>query len=98
MIRPTLLFRRGLLSSVLALFSYQGTASDIDSFALQRDAALVISASGQVSTEKNGQDWAIGPAEHVWVTKPITTGSDGYARLEVLGGTSFEVFAHSKLK
>jgi ferric-dicitrate binding protein FerR (iron transport regulator) len=91
-------FRLGLLIYVLAVFSSQATASDIDSFALQRDAALVISASGRVSTEKNGQDWAIGPAEHIWVTKPIATGADGYARLEVLGGTSFEVFAHSKVR
>jgi ferric-dicitrate binding protein FerR (iron transport regulator) len=96
--RPISLFRLGSLVWVLALVSLPATASDIDSFALQRDAALVISASGQVSTEKNGQDWAIGPAEHIWVTKPITTGPDGYARLQVLGGSSFEVFAHSKVR
>jgi hypothetical protein len=45
-------------------------ASDIDSAALQKDSALVISAMGQVSTENKGQDWAIGRAEHIWVTKP----------------------------
>lgn len=54
-----------------------------------------MSASGQVSTEKRGQDWAIGPAEHIPVTKPIFTGDDGYARFRVAGGTSFEIFAHS---
>jgi ferric-dicitrate binding protein FerR (iron transport regulator) len=72
-------------------------AADIDSSALQKDAALVVSAVGQVSTEKKGQDWAIGSAEHIWVTKPIVTGADGYARFQVAGGTSFEVFAHSRV-
>jgi ferric-dicitrate binding protein FerR (iron transport regulator) len=56
-----------------------------------------VSAAGQVSTEKKGQDWAIGPAEHIWVSKPIVTGADGYARFRVAGGTSFEVFAHSRV-
>jgi hypothetical protein len=71
------------------------SASEIDSSFLQKDSALVISASGQVSTEKRGQDWAIGPAEHIPVTKPVFTGADGYARFQVAGGASFEVFAHS---
>jgi hypothetical protein len=72
-------------------------ASDIDSAALQKDSALVISAMGQVSTENKGQDWAIGRAEHIWVTKPINTGEDGYAKFQVAGGTTFEVFAHSRV-
>jgi hypothetical protein len=70
-------------------------ASDIDSSAAQKDSALVISASGQVSTNKNGQDWAIGQAERIGITKPIITGQDGYARFAVAGGTDFEVFANS---
>jgi len=70
-------------------------ASDIDSSAAQKDAALVISASGVVSTNKNGQDWAIGRAERIGIAKPIVTGADGYARFAVAGGTDFEVFANS---
>ncbi len=50
-----------------------------------------------MSTEKNGQDWAIGEAERVLPTKPIATGEDGYARFSVEGGSSFEVFAHSRV-
>ena len=72
-------------------------ASDVDSSALQKDAALVLSASGQVSTERKGQDWAIGRAERVWVTKPIVTGEDGYASFQVAGGTTFELFAHTSV-
>jgi hypothetical protein len=71
------------------------SASEIDSSFLQKDSAFVVSAAGQVSTEKRGQDWAIGPAEQIPVTKPVFTGEDGYARFRVAGGTSFEVFAHS---
>lgn len=72
-------------------------ATEVDSLAAQNDAALVIAASGRVSTEKNGQDWAIGEAEHIPATKPIFTGNDGYARFSVAGGNSFEVFAHSRV-
>jgi hypothetical protein len=72
-------------------------ASDIDSAALQKDAATVISADGQVSFEKDGQEWAIEPAQHIWVTTPLVTGTDGYARFQVAGGTGFELFAHSRL-
>jgi hypothetical protein len=81
--------------AVAYFFALSLSASDIDSSFLQKDSALVLSASGQVSTEKRGQDWAIGPGEHIPVTKPVFTGEDGYARFEVAGGSSFEVFAHS---
>lgn len=62
-----------------------------------QDSALVTAASGQVSTEKHGQAWAIGEAERVAATKPVVTGPDGYARLQVEGGTSLEVFAQTHL-
>jgi ferric-dicitrate binding protein FerR (iron transport regulator) len=84
-----------LVSALLVIPSL--TASDIDSSALQKDAALVISASGQVSTEAKGQEWAVDRAERIWVTKPIFTGADGYARLQVSGGTAFEIFAHTRV-
>lgn len=84
-----------LFSAVLAVPSL--LAVDIDSSALQKDAAVVVSASGQVSTERKGQEWAITSGQRIWVTKPIITGSDGYANLQVAGGTSFEVFAHTRL-
>jgi hypothetical protein len=83
------------VSAVLAVPSL--LAVDIDSSALQKDAALVVSASGQVSTERKGQEWAITAGQRIWVTKPIITGSDGYANLQVAGGSSFEVFAHTRL-
>lgn len=86
---------RPLISALLAIPCL--TASDIDSSALQKDAALVISASGQVSTEAKGQEWAVDRAERIWVTKPIFTGADGYAQLKVSGGTAFELFAHTRV-
>jgi len=94
--RDYLRHRRWLWSFVLVPFLLSGAiASDIDYSAAQKDAALVISASGQVSTDKNGQDWAIGQAERIGVTKPIITGQDGYARFAAAGGADFEVFANS---
>jgi hypothetical protein len=87
--------RRWLWSLVLIpLLPSGATASDIDLSAAQKDAARVISASGQVSTNKNGQDWAIGQAERLDVAKPIITGRDGYARFSA-SGADFEVFANS---
>lgn len=83
------------VSAVLAVPSL--LAADIDSSALQKDAALVVSASGQVSTERKGQEWAVTAGQRIWVTKPIITGTDGYANMQVASGTSFEVFAHTRL-
>jgi hypothetical protein len=72
-------------------------ASEIDSAALQKDSATVLAQAGQVSMEKDGQDWAVGQHDRIPVTTPLVTGTDGYARLQVAGGTSFEVFAHSRV-
>jgi hypothetical protein len=87
--------RRLFLGGIIVLFALPLYASDVDSTALQKDGAVVAAQAGQVSTEKDGQDWALNRGEHLWVTKQIKTGADGYARFEVQGGTSFEVFAHS---
>ena len=57
----------------------------------------MLSQAGQVSTEKDGQDWAVAPHQRIAVTSPLVTGGDGYARLQVAGGTNFEIFAHSRL-
>jgi ferric-dicitrate binding protein FerR (iron transport regulator) len=92
----TTILRTALLAGFL-LAQALHASSDVDSTALQKDGAIIIAASGQVSTEKKGQDWAIGTAERMWVTKPILTGADGYARFQVAGGTTFEVFAHSRV-
>jgi hypothetical protein len=90
------LSRVRLLLLAAAVCAIPSHATDIDSAALQKDAATVISADGQVSLEKDGQDWAIERGQHVWVTTPLVTGTDGYARFRVAGGTSFELFAHSR--
>jgi hypothetical protein len=87
---------RAPLALLVAIVGASLHASDIDSAALQKDAATVISADGQVSLEKDGQEWAVEPAKHIWVTTPLITGTDGYARFQVAGGTSFEIFAHSR--
>ena len=79
--------------------AYAGSlgAQDVDDSARQRDAARVIVANGQVSTEKKGQTWALGDAERIAVTKPIRTGPAGYGRFEVAGGTTFDVFGSTIL-
>ncbi len=90
-------FGRWLLMWGAILAAPWTQAADIDSTALQKDSALVGAEAGQVSTEKDGQDWALNRGERLWVTKQIRTGADGYARFTVQGGTAFEVFAHSRV-
>lgn len=56
--------------------------------------------TGQVSRVRegeNGELWAVSAGEHVPLRDVITTGADGYARFEVAGGSSFEVFGNSRL-
>lgn len=89
-------FGRLRLLALFAVLAAPLLASDIDSAALQKDGASVISASGQVSFEKDGQEWAIEPGTRIWVTTPLVTEANGYAEFQVTGGTSFELFAHSR--
>jgi hypothetical protein len=57
--------------------------------------AYVTVARGQVSIEQDNQPWAISSGEHVRTSRVLTTGPDGYAKLELTDGSNFEVFANS---
>jgi hypothetical protein len=59
--------------------------------------ARVISVSGQVTRIRDGQPWAVSAGDRIPVQQVITSGRDGYARFEVAGGSSFEMFAGSRI-
>lgn len=69
----------------------------VDPAFTRSDQAYVTAAEGQVSIQRDQQPWALSSGEHVPIQRLITTGGDGYARFEVSGGSSFEVFANSRV-
>ena len=69
----------------------------VDPAAANSYQAHVIAAEGQVSIQHDEQPWAISSGELVPIQRLITTGNDGFARFEVKGGSSFEVFANSRV-
>lgn len=69
----------------------------VDPAAAIRYQAYVTAAEGQVSIQQDAQPWAVSSGEHIPIQRLITTGSDGFARFEVNGGSSFEVLANSRV-
>lgn len=59
--------------------------------------AHVTVAQGQVSINRDDQPWAVSSGEHIDASEVLRTGADGFARLELSGGSSFEVFANSRV-
>lgn len=59
-----------------------------------RNAPAVLS---EVKTENSEEPWAVSSGERVAVQQVITTGGDGYARFEVAGGSSFDLFSNSRV-
>ena len=53
--------------------------------------------TGQVTRIRDEQPWAVSSGERVPVRQTITTGPDGFARFEVRGGSTFEIFANSRV-
>jgi hypothetical protein len=58
-------------------------------------AAKVIELSGQVSVLRDSQPWALNLGDSVQVKQVIRTGPDGYAKLQVSDGSTFEVYPNS---
>lgn len=65
--------------------------------ALQIYEAHATAVSGQVTRIRDEQPWVLSRGERVPVRQTITTGPDGYARFEVRGGGSFELFSNSRV-
>lgn len=87
-----------VIPATLMFGAYSGAMNPpLDPAATNSYQAYVTAAQGQVSIERDQQPWAISSGERVPIQRLITTGDDGYARFEVNGGSSFEIFANSKV-
>jgi hypothetical protein len=69
----------------------------VDAELMRPNEAQITAASGKVSRVRDAQNWALSAGEKVPVRQIITTGEDGYARFVVAGGSSFEMFADSRV-
>lgn len=70
----------------------------VDSSANQRYEARAVYVEGRVSrVEGSDLPWALSEGERVPVQQAIVTGPDSFARFEVQGGSSFEIFANSRV-
>ncbi len=83
----------GLLSAALAgLCPAQTLATESTSA-----AATVEVLAGQVAVLRDSQPWALETGSEVKPQQIIITGPDGYARLRVADGSTFEVFPNSRV-
>ena len=63
----------------------------------QGEAAKAVSVTGQVSLLNDGQPWALSVGDQVKVGQVIFSGPDGYAVFQVSDGSTFEVYATSRV-
>jgi hypothetical protein len=61
------------------------------------EAAKAVSVTGQVSLLNDGQPWALSAGDQVKVGQVIFSGPDGYAVFQVSDGSTFEVYANSRV-
>jgi hypothetical protein len=59
--------------------------------------ARATSVSGQVTRVRDSQPWAVSTGDQIPIQQVITSGSDGYAHFKVAGGSSFDIFANSRV-
>jgi len=69
----------------------------VDQAVMQKYEARATVVSGKVTRTRDAEPWALSPGERVPVQQVITTGRDGFAHFEVAGGSSFDVFANSRV-
>jgi hypothetical protein len=74
-----------------------GQNTVIDSSAAQAYEAHAIAVTGQVSRIRDQRPWALSAGERVPIQQVITTGRDGYARFEVAGGSTFDIYSNSRV-
>jgi hypothetical protein len=82
--------------SVVALLVL-GALSVCTAQTLSDTAAKAITISGQVSILKDSQPWALFEGNQIKPGEIVITGPDGYALFRVSDGSTFEVFANSRV-
>ncbi len=69
----------------------------VDQAVMQKYEARATVVSGKVNRTRDAQPWAISPGERVPIQQVITTGRDGFAHFEMVGGSSFDILANSRV-
>jgi len=59
--------------------------------------ARVTIATGRVTRQRDNQPWAITEGDSIPVQQTLTTGPDGYAHFQLEDGSSFDLFANSRV-
>lgn len=84
--------------SAIAIAAAPAFSQQVDSSATQQYDAKAVYVDGQVSrVEGTDLPWALSEGERVRIRQAITTGPNSFARFEVQGGSSFEIFANSRV-
>ncbi len=92
---PAAFVSTAVLMGVFAHYASAQTALP-DHAVQQMFGARVTIATGQVTRIRDGQPWAVSQGEQVPVRQSLATGADGYAHFELVGGSSFDLFANSR--
>jgi hypothetical protein len=82
---------------LFATAAWPQQASPVDPAVVRAFQAYVTAAQGEVSINRDNRPWAISSGGVVPIQQVITTGNDGYARLDVSGGAYFELYANSRV-
>jgi hypothetical protein len=85
------------LLAVAMASAHPPQSNPLDQAVMQKYEARATAVSGKVTRTRDAQPWALSAGEHVPVRQVITTGSDGFAHFVVAGGSSFDIFANSKV-
>ena len=60
------------------------------------NAAIITSADGRVSIERNGERWAVSSGQTLSAAQVMVTGIDGFAELNLPDGSRLEIFPNSR--
>lgn len=91
---------RGFWLALLIAAAAGVCSAQIPFFSPTNSTAKVVQLQGQVSLLKDARDsysWALNQGTIVQPLQLIITGSDGYAKLQVSDGSTFEVYPNSKV-
>lgn len=83
-----------LLSSAVAVWAQTDSIQPSTAHLYQ---AQVTAAEGKVSIDRDNRPWAISTGDKVGTQRTVTTGQDGYASFYVSGGSTFDIYANSRL-